>query len=198
MAIDQDFKILQHKEEHIDVFNFPYQSLKPLTLMAAGRARTRAEWGRLGSNKRHKGPLEIDPDISQVSSKLTQEEKCIVRTALCGGRQAKKQISDYIQDYDHVCDYCHEADSTTLHVRWVCKYIKAKREEIDPELAAIPIRYFTQCVRNGIAPAMKLKGECTYWGMSVDDGETKKTKKLLGVDMELHTPGKDAEQTRDR
>ena len=74
MAIDKDVKLIQNNEEQIDVPNFPNQSLKPLILMAAGRARNRAEWGRQASDKRTKGPLEIDSDISQVSSKLSTEE----------------------------------------------------------------------------------------------------------------------------
>ena len=72
--------------------------------MAAGRARNRAEWGRQASDKRTKGPLEIDSDISQVSSKLSTEEKGIVRTALCGGKQAMKRISEYHQDYETCCN----------------------------------------------------------------------------------------------
>ena len=103
----------------------------------------------------------------------------MVRTALCGGRHAKKQISEYNQDDDDACNYCHEADSTTEHVRWECKYFKSKQEEIDSELAAIPIKYLPHCVRCGIALAMKLKGECTYWCRCVDDGETEKTKRML-------------------
>ena len=83
-------------------------------------------------------------------------------------------------------------------MRWVCKYFKLKREEIDPELAAIPMKYFPHCVRCGIAPAMKLKGECAFWGKMVDDGESEKTKALLGVDMELHKPGDNADKTRER
>ena len=48
-----------------------------------------------------------------------------------------------------------EAVSTSEHVRWECKHFDATRIEIDPELAAIPHKCFLNCVKHGIAPAMK-------------------------------------------
>ena len=50
----------------------------------------------------------------------------------------------------------------------------------------------------GIAPAMKVNGERTYWGAAVDEDVPDKTKNVLGIDRELQTPGMDAEQTSDR
>ena len=50
MAIDGNFKLRQKGEQPVDIFNLPYQDLKPLTLRAAALARTRAEWGRDTSN----------------------------------------------------------------------------------------------------------------------------------------------------
>ena len=91
MAIDKDFKIWQKGEEPIDIFNTTYQSLKPLVLHAAGRARSRAEWNRSGSSKLARGPIEIDSELSQVSKKLNNEEQGIVRTVLAGGNLATKR-----------------------------------------------------------------------------------------------------------
>ena len=45
---------------------------------------------------------------------------------------------------------------------------------------------------------MKIDGKQTYWGMDVEDSETPKTKKVLGVDLELQTGGQNAEITEGR
>jgi hypothetical protein len=93
MAIDDDFKIWQSNEEPIDMFNMTYQSLKPMVLLAAGRARTKSEWNRTGSTNMARGPIEIDNEISQVNKKLSEEEQGIIRTVLAGGNQATKRRS---------------------------------------------------------------------------------------------------------
>ena len=85
-----------------------------------------------------------------------------------------------------------------MHIRWQCKHFEPQRRELNPELAAVPPKYLLQCIQCGIAPAMKIEGERTYWGMDVDEDEDVKTKQLLGVDMKLHTPGDDAEKTAKR
>ena len=50
LAIDADFKVWQKDEEPIDSLKMPYQSLKPMLLRTAARARTRAEWNRDTTN----------------------------------------------------------------------------------------------------------------------------------------------------
>ena len=67
---------------------------------------------------------------------------------------------------------------------------------MDKDLAETPTKYLPQCVRRGIAPAMKVDGGKTFWGTNVDDQEPEKTKRLLGIDRELHTPGMNAEEPR--
>ena len=42
---------------------------------------------------------------------------------------------------------------------------------------------------------MKIEGQKTYWGADLVDEVDEKTKRLLGRDMELHTPGDDADKT---
>jgi len=113
---------------------------------------------------------------------------------MMGGSQAKKEIADYNQDVEGVCNYCYEADSTADHVRWACKHFDPIRKEIDAELAAIPYAYLPHCIRCGIAPAMKKDGMKTFWGTEVGEEVTAKAKKILGIDLELHTPGDNAEQ----
>ena len=45
---------------------------------------------------------------------------------------------------------------------------------------------------------MKKDGAKTFWGADVGEEETSKTKAILGIDRELHTPGADADQTEER
>ena len=115
-----------------------------------------------------------------------------------GSTMAKDEIAQFNQDYDVTCDYCLECPATAEHIKWGCSFWEPKRKEIDEGLAAIPRRYLPECVKCAIAPAMKLDGERTYWGARVDEDETKKVKELLGVDMTLHKPGRDAEETEKR
>ena len=139
MAIDDDFKIWQRNEEPIDIFKITYQSLKPLVLLAAGRARAKAEWNRKGSDKLARGPIEIDSELSQVSKKLNDEEQGIVRTVLAGGNQARKEIAEFNQDCDNVCTYCLEAESTSDHICFECSFFKSNRIELDKDLVDIPL-----------------------------------------------------------
>ena len=50
MVIDEQLRIRQRKELYIDILLTPYQSLKPMVMQAATRARTRAEWARETGN----------------------------------------------------------------------------------------------------------------------------------------------------
>ena len=45
---------------------------------------------------------------------------------------------------------------------------------------------------------MKIEGELTYWGMNVDKNESRKTKELLGLSLEMTTAGADGDITRKR
>ena len=198
MAIDDDFNIWQKGEPPIDLFNVPYQNLKLLIMEAAARARTRAEWLRDTGNVESKEIREIDRDLSQVDKELTEEEKGVVRTALMGGNQAKCEIAKYNEDIDKTCNYCKEADSTTGHVRWVCSYFKQSRQDLDPDLAEIPVEYLPLNVRTGIAPAMKVEGNATYWGRILPDTLSTKIRKMMGEDRELSTPGDDGDKSHER
>ena len=156
------------------------------------------EWQRDTTNAISRSIREIDSDLSQINKDLNDVEQAMVRTAMMGGTLAKKEIAEYNEDYDSTCTYCKEAESTADHIRWECKYFQPQREELDPELAGIPLAYLPQCVRCGVAPAMKVNGEKTYWGMDVGETISGKMKKLLGVDLELQTPGDNAKKTAER
>ena len=69
---------------------------------------------------------------------------------------------------------------------------------MDPALAAVPRKYLLECIKCGVALAMKILGGKTYWGTDVEDSEKAEVKALLGVDKELHTPGDDANKTANR
>ena len=198
MAIDQDLRIRQKNEPDIDIMNVPYQSLKKLVLQAAARARTRAEWKRNTGNVTSNEILEIDRELSQVSPLLNDLEKGIVATSMMGGTQAKSEIAKYNEDVVKICSHCHEADSTTDHIKWTCKAFHKIREDTDPELARIPAAYLPLNVRSGVAPAMKISGKQTYWGKQLPEDTSEEVRKLLGVDLELHTPGKNADVTKAR
>ena len=102
MAIDGDLKLWQKNEPPIDILTMPYQSLKPMVLQAAARARTRAEWYRNTGNMLSKEILEIDRGLSQVCKNLDEVEQGMIRTSLMGGTQAMCEISQYNQDVENV------------------------------------------------------------------------------------------------
>ena len=96
------------------------------------------------------------------------------------------------------CNYCKDEDCTTDHRRWKCKYFDTKRKALDKDIAEIPTQWLLLNIRSGIAPTMRLEGEATFWGKNFDDSIDEKTKKLLGMDLELHTQGKNREETEAR
>ena len=115
-----------------------------------------------------------------------------------GGTLALTKIAGSNEDYDDMCPYCKEEESTADHIRWKRKHFQPQREECDAKLAGIPVANFPQCVRCGIAPAKKVNGEKSFWGGDVGADLSDEQMKLLGVNMELQTPGRDAKQTAER
>jgi len=99
MAVDEDLKIWQANEPAIDLLKIPYQSLKVMTLRAAARARTKAEWKRDTGNTTSKEFREIDREASQISDALTDLEKGMMATSLMGGTQAKCEIAKYNENF---------------------------------------------------------------------------------------------------
>ena len=196
LVIDQEMRLWQRNEEPIDILCTPYQGLKVAVKAMAARARTIAEWRRDTSKKIQ--AREIDREASQANPKMTDEERGIVSTAMMGGTQAKQEIAGYNEDVDPWCNHCKKAPSTVEHLRWGCEVFEPVRIEVDPKLAKVPRKYLIACIRCGIAPAMKVEGETTFWGMNVDEGDSEEVKKLIGVDMQLHKPGKDADETDKR
>ena len=85
------------------------------------------------------------------------------------------KCADFNQDVGRLCSYCHEAVSTSDHVKWECKHIDPIRKEVDAELAGVPHKYFPSCVKSGIAPAMKADGQNTCLGTSLGDDINEKT-----------------------
>ena len=149
LAIDKDFKIWQYDEEPIDLVNTPYQSIQPQLLMMVARAITIAEWNRMHqANNQTRGLGEIEHEASQLHAKSPAEEKGMVRRAQMGGSMAKQDIAKYNEVVDEDCNYCTEAKPTANHIRLQCAYFDEDRKELDPELAAVPLKYllhFMQC-----------------------------------------------------
>ena len=72
------------------------------------------------------------------------------------------------------------------HLRWECEAFEPERVQVDPKLANIPRKYVAACIKCGIAPAMEVEGEKTFWGRELGEGESEDVKRMLGVDMQLH------------
>ena len=194
--IDSNFKLWQTSEEPISIMEVPYQNLKPLVMKAAGRARNRAEWHRGVSSRRGRAPLEIDSDLSRIAPAVDDEGKGILRLVQMGGNLAGNEIADFNEDVNRTCQYCKAAISTQDHIRWECIFFASTRDEIDAGLAKIPHKCLPACLRNGIAPAMKADGTKTFWGTDLDDQLNREARKLLGENLELHTPGSDGNKNR--
>ena len=148
-------------EEPVNILSMPYQNLKAQLHMQATRARTNAEWNR-DSSTRMAGLREIDRQASLVGAGLTEEEKGVVRTIQMGGTMSKQSIAAFNEDVDTKCTYCQEAAASGTHIRWQCEYFEKTRVETDKELARVPRHYLLDCIRCGVAPAMKVEGELTY------------------------------------
>ena len=198
MALDDQLILRQKAEQPIDILKVPYQSLKMLTLQAAAIARNRAEWNRNTGNHLVKECREVDRDACRVNPNLDKKAKGVIRTAQMGGNMDKCEISKFNQDVMKECPYCGEQECTTEHLRWTCAFFKEQRKELDKDIADIPIQWLPLNIRSGIAPAMRLNGKATFWGKTFDDTINDRTKKLLGMDLELHTPGRDADETKAR
>ena len=196
MKLDKRLRIWQAQEEPIDIMQVPYQSLKDLVSKAAARARSNAEWSRDTTERTM--AREIDREASQISKALNEEEKGIVRTFAIGSNMSKFKKAEINEDIDGKCDYCGEEAATMSHTPWECRFFDGIKEKADKLLHGIPIKYIHQCIRCGIAPAMKLEGKATYWGMELGEDINAKAKRLLGYDDELHRPGENSVETQDR
>ena len=71
-----------------------------------------------GREERSRVPLEIDNDVSRFAQNFDDEAKGILRTVQMGGNQALNDIADFNQDIGRMCSYCHEAISTSDHIKY--------------------------------------------------------------------------------
>ena len=197
MMIDKDLKLWQKNEVPLDILRTPYQDLKALSLGAATRARTRAERKRETSNMLTRECLELDREASMIDPKMPELEKGIIRTAQMGGNMDKAAIAKFDEDVSKECTYCFEGDATTDHLL-VCKHFRRHRADLDSKLAEVPVSMLPLNVRKGMAPAMKLNGKATFWGKELGDDISDATKRMLGCDLELHTPGDNGDETEAR
>ena len=196
MRIDQELRIWQRNEEPIDILRMPYQVLKVSINRAVTRARNNAEYYRDTTNRIQ--AREIDREASQVDKELPEEEQGYVRSGMIGSTLGKQSIANINEDVDGTCNYCKQGPSTPEHIKFACKHFEGIRKATDAALEKVPIKYLTRCIQCGIAPAMKLEGDKTYWGMNIDPQEDDEVKKLIGYDMSLHVPGDNAEKTEEK
>ena len=85
-------------------------------------------------------------------------------------------ISTFNNAFEDKCNYCREGPSNGTHIRWECKFFEPVRQDTDKALADIPRKYLSDPIKCGIAPAISIEGELTYWGTEVDSQETPETK----------------------
>ena len=114
-----------------------------------------------------------------------------------GRNMDKAAIAKFDEDISKERTHCFEGDATTDHLL-VCKHFKHHRADLDSKLAEVPVSMLPLNVRKGMAPAMKLNGNATFWGKELGDDTSDATKKLLGYDLELHTPGDNGDETEAR
>ncbi len=77
------------------------------------------------------------------------------------------------------CDYCGAEEQTMEHLTFECPFFKDTRCEADKELSEIEHHLLPIAVKLGIAPAISMHANCTYWGSEVGN-ISKKVKGLLG------------------
>ena len=91
-----------------------------------------------------------------------------------------QEIAEYNEDVCPCCTHCKKAPSTVEHIRWECEAFEPDRVKADPKLAKVPRKYLADCIKCGIAPAMKVEGDKTFWGRDLDEGESEEVKKDAG------------------
>ena len=111
---------------------------------------------------------------------------------------ATHDIAKYNENVDDRCSCCNAAKSTANHIRWQCAYFDEARRKHDTELATVPLKYLLTCIQCGIAPAMEIDGDKSYWGADSVDTMDEKTKVMLGKDVGLHTGGQHIEESQAR
>ena len=135
--------------------------------MVAGRARAKGGWTR--EIRPEARVHEIDRVASQISEKLDDQEKGIANLIMAGSNLGKADIAKLSEDVDETCDCCGQQAATDEHLKWQCCYFDDIRKKADEELSQIPVKYMPKCVRSGIAPAMKMAGNQTFWGTDLED-----------------------------
>ena len=83
-----------------------------------------------------------------------------------------QESAAYNEDVSPWCTYCKKGPSTVEHLRWECEVFEPDRVKADPKLAKVPRKYLAECIKCGIAPAMKVEGDKTCWGRGLDEGES--------------------------
>jgi hypothetical protein len=183
VKIDTVFKLWQQKEEPVDIFHTPYQSLQPQIIQMLARARTSAAW-KACDKPRLNGLREIDPIATRINNKIDEEDKGLIKTINMGGGMTNGDIAEWNEDVDGTCSYCMAEDTNITHLIWECPFFDCVRQEQDAELAAIPIKNMLPCILRGVAPAMEVDGNKTFWGQDMNELEENQMK-LLGKNDKL-------------
>ena len=178
-AMDSNLCIHMQGEPFIDVLRCPFQELRPLATGLATRARTEASSGKRAVTYTL---FEVDAAATQAAYSVLDESRANYRrVAQNAGSWGKDTIlkTGYIDN--DVCDLCGTNGQNPIHSVWHCPALHAARTAADPDLACISSACLPPTILIGIAPALAMFHEMTFWGEHLDDEVDDNTRKLLGI-----------------
>jgi hypothetical protein len=125
--IDEDFCLIQTKEQDVNLLKVPFQYLGPLASEMAQRGRTKSDW----STKPTKFALrEIDTDASKRDPKLEKEELGILLTMQIGGGYGKEDLAGLDEEVSQQCDYCSKEVGSVDHLIFECEFFWKRERKL--------------------------------------------------------------------
>ena len=145
-----------------------------------GKSQNKSQRPSRGRQPSLKGLREIDQIATKVSKTIDGNDRGIIRTVSSGGGMTTGEIARWNEDVEPICTYCMAEENDIDHLIWDCPFFNKVRIEQDPLLASIPSNCLLTCIKRGIAPAMELEGNKTFWGQDLNDTCTNEQLEFLG------------------
>ena len=120
-----------------------------------------------------------------------------LRILMSGGLWTKSSLYHLDAVEDQTCSFCGLTKETAEHLLHDCSALDHLRHREDPALKEIPKDCIPPSLRHGIAPAMDLRLNRTFWGMDVDH-LPRATRWLLGSEMHREVRQTEAHHTLQR
>ena len=179
-GMDCNYEIRQWNQPTIQIWQAPYQHLKPMVQQLCTRNRTKD-----GEDAREEtqGLDEIDKTATEEGArKMSPDERMNLDIARTGSSWTRVAAYWAGQADDKVCQMCMEDEENAGHF-WKCKKLEEARREADKELAEINPDILPHPVKQGIAPALSANSCCTFWGADKgEEGISEKHWKMIGGD----------------